>query len=337
MSTTETKKFQNVPVIFCCKICDYNTSRRSQYDRHLLTVKHIKSTKFNSLVQISSIENKCNNCGKNYKDRSGLWKHKKICNNEINKKICNNEINKKICNNENINETENTILDSSSNEIKVLTNLVIELVKNNTELQKQTSELQKQNQDFQKQTTELQKQIIDVCQKIQPGNNTTINSHNNNKTFNLQLFLNEECKDAMNMSEFINSIQLKLSDLENIGTLGYTEGMSKIILNEMSGIDQNKRPVHCTDIKRDILYVKEEDKWEKEQPEYPKLKQAIRRVEQKNFGLMGEWQAEHPDYKDSTTHENTEFLKLVSQTMSGTPENMHKVIKRIAKEVVIDK
>jgi hypothetical protein len=83
--------------------------------------------------------------------------------------------------------------------------------------------------------------------------------------------------------------------------------------------------------------VKEEDKWEKEQPEYPKLKQAIRRVEQKNFGLMGEWQAEHPDYKDSTTHENTEFLKLVSQTMSGTPENMHKVIKRIAKEVVIDK
>ena len=141
----------------------------------------------------------------------------------------------------------------------------------------------------------------------------------------------------MNLSEFINSLQVQLSDLENMSSLGYTEGISKIILNEMSGIDQNKRPVHCTDIKRDTLYVKDEDKWEKEQPEFPKLKQAIRRVEQKNFGLMGEWQAEHPDYKDSTTHENTEFLKLVSQTMNGTPENMYRVIKRIAKEVVIDK
>jgi hypothetical protein len=176
---------------------------------------------------------------------------------------------------------------------------------------------------------------LEVCKNN--NSNNTINSNNNNKTFNLQVFLNEECKDAMNLSEFINSLQVQLSDLDNMGSLGYTEGISKIILKEMNVIDQNKRPVHCTDIKRDTLYVKDEDKWEKEQPEYPKLKQAIRKVEQKNFGLMGEWQAEHPDYKDSTTFENTEYLNLVSHAMSGTPENMQKVIKKIAKEVVIEK
>jgi hypothetical protein len=310
---------------FNCECCGFTCSKLSDWKRHISTSKHLHRITLNNLEQdyIQTDKFICKICCKSYKARNSLWYHEQKC-----KPIEESAAN-----------VENTILDASSNEIKLLTNLVLELVKNNTEIQKQTTELQKQNQNFQKQNQDLQKQMIDVCQKIQPGN-TNINSNNttnNNKTFNLQLFLNEECKDAMNMSEFINSIQLKLSDLENMSTLGYTEGISKIILNEMNVIDQNKRPVHCTDIKRDILYVKDEDKWEKEQPEFPKLKQVIRKVEQKNFGLMGEWQAEHPDYKDSTTHENTEFLKLVSQAMSGTPENMHKVIKRIAKEVVINK
>jgi hypothetical protein len=296
---------QKSPKKFVCESCDYKCSKKSDFEKHLLSIKHKSNENGDkcNLKFAKNVELTCNICNKIYKSRTGLWRHKKICNSPV---II----------------VENTIVDSSLKEIKVLTELVIELVKNNTELQKQ-------NQDF-------QKQVLEICK----SNNTTINNSTNNshnKTFNLQLFLNEECKDAMNMSEFINSLQVKLSDLENMGTLGYTEGISKIILNEMNVIDQNKRPVHCTDIKRDILYVKDEDKWEKEQPEYPKLKQAIRKVEQKNFGLMGDWQAEHPDYKDSTTHENTEYLKLVSQTMGGTPENMHKVIKRIAKEVIIDK
>ncbi len=322
-----TKKSQEISKIFLCQDCHYSTYKNSEYKKHLLTNKHINTTKYNTLGILLKKEYICD-CGKEYNHRASLFNHKKKCKpasisgasiggaSISGANISGASISGASISVANSTDASNNIIELLLNENKDFKNMILELVKTNNE---------------------LQKQMVDVCQKIQPGNNTTINSHNNNKTFNLQLFLNEECKDAMNMSEFINSIQLKLSDLENIGTLGYTEGMSKIILNEMSGIDQNKRPVHCTDIKRDTLYVKEEDKWEKEQPEYPKLKQAIRKVEQKNFGLMGEWQAEHPDYKDSTTHENTEFLKLVSQTMSGTPENMHKVIKRIAKEVVIDK
>ena len=184
-----------------------------------MSTKHLKNEKGYEKIQENSLFS-CE-CGNNYKHSSGLWRHKKICKES-------NIIN------------ENTIIDTSLNEIKVLTNLVSELVKNNTELQKQ-------NKDF-------QKQMIEVCEKIQPTiiNNTNNNSHNNshNKTFNLQVFLNEECKDAMNMSEFINSIQVKLSDLENIGNQGYIEGVSNIIINHLNNTDLYKRPVHCCDAKR---------------------------------------------------------------------------------------
>jgi hypothetical protein len=295
-----TEKTPLIAKYIVCEKCKFKCSKNSDYKRHILTRKHINTyTDLPKNAIKTPHEYTCNNCNKIYKFRQSLYTHKKSC--DLTK------------------ENENIILDkvSDSVEIKTLTNLVLELVKSNND---------------------LQNKMIEVCKNT--NNNTTtqnINNNSHNKTFNLQVFLNEECKDAMNLSEFINSLQVQLSDLENMSSLGYTEGITKIILKEMNIIDQNKRPVHCTDIKRDILYVKDEDKWEKEQPEYPKLKQAIRKVEQKNFGLMGEWQAEHPDYKDSTTHENTEFLKLVSQTMNGTPENMHKVIKKIAKEVVIDK
>ena len=204
--------------------------------------------------------------------------------------------------------------ESPNDNFNALTNLVLELVKSNND---------------------LQTQMIEVCKNSNSNSNNINNSHN--KTFNLQVFLNEDCKDAMNLSDFVNSLQLQLSDLDNMGKLGYTEGISKIIMTEMNDLDQTKRPVHCSDIKRETLYVKDEDKWEKEQPDHPKLNKAIRKIEQKNFGLMGEWQAEHPTYMESTSEENNEFLKLISQTVNGTPENINKVIKKLAKEVVINK
>jgi len=295
-----------------------------------MTRKHNSNITGNKGDVIKNSETKilvCDKCNKIYKSRKGLWGHNKICNTEIN------------------NETENTILDASSNEIKVLTNLVIELVKNNTELQKQTSELQKQNQDFQKQnqdfqkqTTELQKQMIDVCQKIQPTIINT-NSHNttNNKTFNLQLFLNEECKDAMNMSEFINSIQLKISDLENIGKLGYVEGMSNIIIKQLNDTDMNKRPVHCSDAKRETLYVKEENKWEKDTQETKQMLKAVRGVDKKNYKMLATWKDTHPKCMDSKSNQSDEYMKVVSKVMDGDEENINKVIKKVAKQVLIDK
>jgi hypothetical protein len=311
------------PKKFGCDICEYKCCKKSDFEKHLMSIKHKSNENGDkcNLKFAKNLELTCNMCNKIYKSRTGLWRHKKICNDTTPDT-----------------NVENTILDASSNEIKILTNLVIELVKNNTELQKQTSELQKQNQDFQKQTTELQKQIINVCQKIQPGN-THINSHNttNNKTFNLQVFLNEECKDAMNMSEFINSIELKISDLVNIGKLGYVEGMSNIIIKQLNDTDINKRPVHCSDAKRETLYVKEENKWEKETQETKQMLMAVRGVNKKNYKLLANWKETHPDCMNSKSNQSDEYMKITSKVMDGDLENINKVIKKVAKEVVIDK
>jgi hypothetical protein len=206
---------------------------------------------------------------------------------------------------------------NSEGEIQLLTNLVLDIVKSNKE---------------------LQKQMIDLC-KNSNNNNTTnhINNNSNNKTFNLQFFLNEQCKDAMNMSEFIASIQLQISDLENVGKLGYTEGIYKIIQNEIVDMETFKRPIHCSDLKRETLYIKDENKWEKEGPDNKKMKNALRHIEQKNLKMLNEWQLKHPHFKECTSPENDTYLQIVSQATNGTPENMNKVIKKVLKNIVIEK
>ena len=328
-----TEKAQFIPQIYTCNICIYVCSKKSDWNRHVSTHKH-KINNNQQKINKKSTEYICI-CGKQYKERSGLWRHKKKCIDIINTPSAetaetaetagNKSDTYKIINIKDKMKNEiNDIKNDGMKDVKTMTKLVLEVIKSNNELQKQNSELHKQNQDF-------QKHVLNICQ----GSNNTINS--NNKTFNLQVFLNEDCKDAMNLTDFVKSIQVQLSDLESMGTLGYTEGISKIIISEMNDLEQTKRPVHCSDIKRETLYVKDEDKWEKEEPNHSKLKYAIRNIEQKNFVLMSEWQAEHPNYKESTSEENNEFLKLVSQTVNGTPENINKVIKKIAKEVVITK
>jgi hypothetical protein len=274
------------------------------------------------LVQISSIENKCNNCGKNYKDRSGLWKHKKKCKTveeEDNIKIQTESINTSNISGASVNDASNNIIELLINENKDFKNIILELVKTNNE---------------------LQKQMIDVCQKIQPGNtNIHTNSHNNshNKTFNLQVFLNEECKDALNMSEFINSIEIKVSDLENMGKIGYVEGMSNIIIKQLNDTDINKRPVHCSDAKRETLYVKEENKWEKDTQETKQMLKAVRGVDKKNYKILANWKDTHPKCMESKSNQSDEYMKVVSKVMDGDEENINKVIKKVAKQVLIDK
>ena len=301
--------------IHYCKVCDYTTDRKSSYTKHLLSGKHKNHEELTSFTEpltegISEII--CSNCEKKYKSRVGLWYHQKKCKNMSPVEPPVLEV------------LEPTVLDSSLNEIKVLTELVIELVKNNTELQKQ-------NQDF-------QKQVLEICK----NNNTTINNNStntnsHNKTFNLQFFLNEECKDAMNMSEFINSIQLKISDLENIGKLGYVEGMSNIIIKQLKDTDMYKRPVHCSDGKRETLYVKEENKWEKETQDTKQMLTAVRGVNKKNYHMLHNWKETHPKCTDSKSTQCDDYMKIMSKVMDGDEENMNKVIKKVAKQVLIDK
>ena len=192
-----------------------------------------------------------------------------------------------------------------------------------------------------KNNNDQQKQIVDVCQKIQPGtiNNTNSNNINttHNKTFNLQFFLNEECKDAMNMSEFINSIELKLSDIENIGKVGYVEGMSNIIIKKLNNTDMYKRPVHCSDAKRETLYVKEENKWEKEGPENSKMLKAVYGMNKKNYVMLNVWKEAHPTCLDGQTKQCDQYMQIMCKVMDGNKENINKVIKKVAKEVVINK
>ena len=171
--------------------------------------------------------------------------------------------------------------------------------------------------------------------------NTNTNSHNtnsNNNTFNMNLFLNEKCKDAMNMKDFVNSIQLTMTDLENVDRLGYVEGMSNILIDNLEKTDIYKRPVHCSDIKRETLYVKDDDQWEREGPNHQKMTNAVLAVEHKNVVLVNEWAKANPRCLNSNTRENETYFRLSNAATDGDKDgNIDKVIRKVAKKVIIEK
>ena len=246
---------------FVCELCDYSTSRESQYNRHLLTDKH-KNADLSTLCQQSSTS--VNNlgskfvcdCGKKYKERTGLWKHQKKCND--NKNI------------ETIKEQAKTITDKDE--------LIMFLIKECTDYKNLL--IEQQNKMF-----EQQNMMMKVIE-----NGTTSHSHNttnsHNKAFNLQFFLNETCKDAMNITDFVESIKLQLSDLERMGEVGYVEGISNIITTNLKALDVTQRPVHCTDKKRETMYIKDENQWEKEDNNKTRLRKAIKKIADKNIRLI---------------------------------------------------
>jgi hypothetical protein len=310
----ETKKCKQNPKIYECYLCDFVTSNKSNYNIHLTTDKH----KTNHLATIGNTmeTNKfhksqfvCHNCSKEYKDRTGLWKHKKKC--------CQSTIIEDH-NDTNLKPKETLGYDAN---LERLTNVVLEVLKQNTELTKQISALSKQS-------------------TINSHNTNTNNSHN--KTFNLQFFLNEQCKDALNIKDFVESIQLQLSDLETTGRLGYVDGISSIFINNLEQLDTHMRPLHCSDSKREILYIKDNDQWTKESDDKTIIQNAIKQVANKNIKQISEWQKENPEYSDSSSKVNDKYIKIVSNAMSGsTPEeqknNINKIIKNVSKRVIIDK
>jgi hypothetical protein len=289
---------------FSCDICEIKTNNKKDYKNHELTRKHKNNANpqqnATNETQTSQI-NKCANCNKEYESRSGLWRHKKTC------------------------TYVKPIQEKNPMEMAFLTNLVMEVVKNN-------SDLQKQNQ-------ELQKKMLDVCTS---GGGNTNNSHNNsyNKTFNMQFFLNETCKDAMNIMDFVNSMTLEFSDLEDVGKLGYVEGISNIIIRKLNALDIHKRPIHCSDAKREIMYVKDENIWEKENSTYDKLRKAIKHVTYKNSSMLEPWSKEHPQCMNTSHRLNDVYVQMISQSMGGKEsflESENKIMKKIAKAVLIEK
>ena len=306
------EKFEN----FCCNICNYTTIRKSQYIRHLATRKHQILTNPNKKVPKSSIAFICD-CGKSYKHASSLSGHKKKCKRENSEKE--------------IPIQENQLVGDNNVDYK---DMFIQLMKQNQELQKTVIEQQKTVVEQQKQYTET---INEMIPKI-GNNNTTTN--NNNQQFNLQFFLNEQCKDALNITDFMKSIEVNMNDLVQTGKLGYVDGMSRIFVNALKDMDITERPIHCTDIKRETLYIKDQDKWEKDENDKQKLKKTIRNIENKNLQMLPKWQEENPDHTNLESTKSNEFMELSITALGGQEEkekSEKKIMKNILKEVIIDK
>ena len=301
---TPYKKMPKMPVKYNCDLCDFSCSKKSNLVKHSSTAKHQNIQNHTNSYIKNAESYKCK-CGREYKHSSNYYTHKKKC---IDQQTIGTDVN-------------------------ALSLLVLEVVKQNKELIDQNYETQKQNHELHKQFIDLYKNGTSVV-----NNNNTIN----NKTFNLNLFLNEECKDAMNIMEFVDSLQLQFSDLENVGRLGFINGISDIIIKNLKALDIHKRPVHCTDLKREVMYVKDEDQWEKEAEDNNKIRKAIKCIAQKNTKNLVLFKQKHPDCLQGDSRSSDQYNKLVREAFGGgtdkddtTSEN--KIISRISKEITIDK
>ena len=297
MKQNETKLSPKNPK-FICEFCVYITNNKKDFNKHMLTSKHQLETNETTLKQFVP------------KNPQKSPQHNCQCGNKFNSRTTLWR-HKKICDGKIVNSD-----DPSDKE------LIMMLIKENSD---------------------LKHMVLDVCQKINPLN-TTVNSNNvnsHNKTFNLNVFLNEHCKDAMNIMDFVDSLKLQLSDLESVGKLGFVDGISNIIVKNLNAMDIHKRPVHCSDTKREVMYVKDEDKWEKENDENKKMRKVIKHIAHKNTKMLPEFKSKYPDCGKSDSKYSDQYNKLIIEAMGGRGDNdaekEDKIIKNIAREMVIDK
>jgi hypothetical protein len=292
--------------LFVCEKCDYKCSKPCDFVKHNLTLKHKKDDAEDILDDAKVATKYFCECGKEYKHRQGLWKHKKKCPDIINK----------------LNEVSNDAVQNN----QITPELIMSILH--------------QNNEFQQMLIEQNKTIIELSKNSSMTNcNNTTNS--NNKSFNLNFFLNETCKDAMNIMDFVNSIKIQLTDLENFGNLGYVQGISKIIVNNLNLLDETKRPVHCADSKREVMYIKDDNKWEKENEDKAKMRKMIKYVTHKNTKLFKEFKEKYPGCEKSDSKYSDQYDKLIVEAFGGKGDNdiekEDKIIRNIAKKVIIDK
>ena len=302
MSTDFTPASPITPSKFVCEACTMSCNKKSDWNRHLQTNKHLSNQKcgFSNTLATPASPFICE-CGKKYNDRSGLWRHTQKCNYE-----------------------------SSHDKI--------------TPLDPDTEPEESKNNDLitylMNENKELKHLIMEVCKNSNSGNNNTINSHN--KTFNLQVFLNEDCKDAMNITDFVDSIKFQLADLEHMGQVGYVDGISNIILKNLKALDITKRPVHCTDQKRETIYIKEGGVWAKEDEDNKNVRKLIKKVAFRNSKCLSLFKEKYPDCITSESKYSDTYSKIVIEAMGGGSkcndyDSENKIIRKIAKMITIDK
>ena len=301
---------EKTPKKYYCESCNFNSSNKKDYTRHKTSAKHKRIQENTQKSPKNPLMYICSNCKKSYKYHSGLWKHKQKC----------NFINKEDETEENEIEENETEEDEVEEEIDYK-KMFIEMMK-----------LQEKQHDM---IAQQQNTINEMIPKI--GNNNTTN---NNNQFNLQLFLNEDCKNALNMTDFMKSIQVNLNDLIQTGKLGYVEGMSRIFVKALKDMDITERPIHCTDIKRETVYIKDQDKWAKDEDDKMKIKKTIQNIENKNIRMISKWQEENPDCMDMESKKSEELTELSLIALGGDEErekSEKKIMKKVLKEIMIDK
>ena len=336
-------------VMYNCEKCYFITRNKKDYNRHLLSRKHQElnpktdDTHHDGVIITPSIPIKpthysCQYCNKLFKSRTTIYQHKAKCQIRLNqqqgapKKADVNYIIGSL-------STDTTPEVSTTHPPSITEHYISDVITKNQELTATNQQLTAAMLMLFQQNAEFQSKMMEMCKNggISNSNNTTI-TNSNNPTFNMNLFLNEKCKDAMNMKDFVNSIQLTMTDLENVDRLGYVEVMSNIFIDNLQKTDIYKRPVHCSDIKRETLYVKDDDQWEREGPNHQKMTNAVLAVEHKNVVLVNEWAKANPRCMNSNTRENETYFRLSNAATDGDKDgNIDKVIRKVAKKVMIDK
>lgn len=298
------KKEAETSKLFHCDICDYSTCRRFNFNKHLETDKHKNATLEGKVAKPqNTMAYLCPHCNASYKTHGGMWKHKQKCA-------------------KNKNSTFMPIYNDNG-----ISNMIVALLKQNNLLIEQHNKIVEQSQNNHQHTSNTVETMY-----------TTINNTSNK--FNINVFLNETCKDAINLTEFVEQITLSLEDLEETSKVGYVEGISNIFIRNLKDMYYKQRPIHCNDYKREVLYIKDDNKWTKDGKE--KLTNAIKIIANKNIKQISNWQKAYPDYNNPKSKQNEKYIKMLYEVMSGSSKeeqtsNYGKIIKNISKEVIIDK
>ena len=311
-----------------CEKCDYTTSRKFNY------IKHIKTDKHKSLLLGDVQQNvhfsapnatpdkttyRCLNCNKKYMAQRSLWRHSKTCKASV----------------------AHSPTTTDKTPVELMSSMMLEMFKTNQEQMMQMIGAVLLAVKSNTAVDAVQEPSIHTTNNA--NNNLTVNgnmtnmSNMHNKTFNINMFLNEQCKDAMNMTEFVNTIELDTDDMKDVGKHGFVKGISKIFIENLEKTEVTKRPIHCSDIKREILYIKDDDKWERDNIKSQKLVNAVRVVEKKNVDQINNWAKENPECENSDSRANTMYMTLSRHGFDGDDDNVTKVVKNIAHNVIIDK
>ena len=312
-------------VNYFCDKCNFKCIKKGDYNRHLHTRKHTSSTNQHPITS-----HQCNNCNKEYQDRSGLWRHTKVCKGTP-KPIKDN--------------TADVPSDTIPQNPPVDMTMVFELLKQNQEFKDLMMEQAKQLALQNLQMSQQNQFIIEAVKDGKIGNNSTnTNCHNTtNNKFNLNVFLNETCKDAITMNEFVNSIEVSMEDFVETGKLGFVDGISKVIMERMQGMEMHTRPMHCTDLKRETLYIKNDDAWEKGDQDKTLLRRAVKNVASKNYRQLKPWyQSAQPQVDQNGTQEYEDYFQYYKAALGGCGKDEDKkfedkIMRNIIKRVVVDK